>query len=611
MSALLLALTVANIASAQPAGDSEKERRKAIEAMHRRANELVVITEIVGKDLDEIPFAKLLDGLNKALSGKGKFAIRLDRVAFGKEADKILQAKITIPPVPTRMTVHTALRLALAQVAPDGFDIEFTAAHGELVITTRERAFYSATYDIRDLLPHTEYLHHTIKETVSQQPKDYLPSAYADFDDKADPKKPAQWIVRQLLRDDDKRAGWHNRKRASTIEIRNGTTLVINTVPSVHESILGTLYSFRRLIDVAVVMEAKVYALDRADFDNHFASAFSDPKDKAKHRFVSTVTVQQHKRLKALTPIQTSDFVKLRPYARADFLTWQSAYQYQARPEAARPVAAFEGYAFAVRPIVSPDRRCMRLELFHEVHQLVKLTKGAMLDPKTGQEAPIELPNLRKTSVTEKIEIHDGQPILLVVDYRPKDKVWLVMAEPRIYIEEEEEQIRRGPPMPLADEKPPPPEPESPVDPEKPPVQLPNSKEIEQILQDIVSIVMTDPEIKHTRDFYGTAADKKYALDTDASILWPKGFRPAVAGYELAELNPTRCRSFERRLTGIRVDKFNWDGKAKVKKFAIEIVIHNVGGQVNGGVIGGCFVSFIAEKEGNRWKVGWTELFDP
>jgi hypothetical protein len=40
-------------------------------------------------------------------------------------------------------------------------------------------------------------------------------------------------------------------------------------------------------------------------------------------------------------------------------------------------------------------------------------------------------------------------------------------------------------------------------------------------------------------------------------------------------------------------------------------VIHNVGGSVNGGVIGGCFVTYTAKRMDKRWVVQLDEIFDP
>ena len=98
-------------------------------------------------------------------------------------------------------------------------------------------------------------------------------------------------------------------------------------------------------------------------------------------------------------------------------------------------------------------------------------------------------PSQKESAGTVTIEIYDGHPIMVAVDYRPKDQVWLVVAGPRIYMEEEEEHIRKGPikPMTLAEIEP------EPV--RLPLVVLPNTDGMKELLQAVVLQVMTDKEL--------------------------------------------------------------------------------------------------------------------
>lgn len=589
--------------------ESEDQKRKALAEASRRTDEVIAT-----KDYQEkIPFAKFLALFSKQLSSKSKFVVRLDREAFGKDADRFLNEEIVLPPVPARMSAHLALRLAVAQVDGGKYQIEFSAFPGELVITTRDRSFFTLTHEIGDILPHVRHLRDKVKQYSGGVFGNDLPGRPA-LDSDADPARPAEWIVRNLMANDD-RAGWHGRTPASTMRVVNGTRLVVHTVPSVHREIEQFLSVLRRLMDLAVVMNARVYELDRAEYAAHFAAAFADAKDKSARKLVATVSEAQWKRLQSLKPILRDTAEKLTPQTRAKFLSMQNAYQYLAKPGDEVPTTAFEGMSFTVRPTMSPDRRCLRLEFSHDVNQLVKITKGTMVDLKTGKDAPIELPNIRKSSAKGTIEIHDGQPIMLAVDYRPKDKVWLVLAEPRIYMEEEEEMIRKSAikRMPMADEPPAPPE--VPMEPQqepvpKPPVQLPDTEDVRQILRAVVESVLTDRHLKSTRDFYGTPKAGKFVLNM-SQIRWPKNVDPKVGGYTQVE-QPGKCQfNFQNRLMGIRLDQFEWDGKKAVKEFTIEVVISNVGGQTNGAVIGGCFASYTAKREGKRWVVQLDEILDP
>jgi hypothetical protein len=563
------------------------------------------------KDFQEkIPFSKFLQLLEKEIAKEKPFAIHFDREAFGKDADKMLNTEVNLPPVPARMVFNTALRLALAQTYVEGQEIEFTARPGTLIITTRDRSLFTVTHEIGDLLKHTRYLHDSLRESnpFARGVFFLIGPEGPDFDLKADPAKPDEWFVRQAISlTNTDRAGWRNRTPASTIRIANGTKLIVHTVPSVHDEIGLFLATLRRLNDLAVAMNARLYAIDRAEYDAQFAGGFVDHKDKSA-RLAAKATDAQRKLLQARKPILESDADKLRPNERAVFLAQRNAYQFQEKPGDAKPTIAFEGFSFSVRPTVSPDRRCLRLEIFHVVEQLVKLTKGAMIDLKTGKESPIELPNLRKSALSGTIEIHDTHAILIAVDYRPKDKVWLLLAEPRIYIEEEEEYIRKGAikPMPLADEKPPPPaEEEKPYVP-PPLVELPGNDDVKQILQAIVENVLTDPEHKKVHSHYGTPGDAKFTLLTGYTLNWPKNFRPVVAGFTYQQIDPDECRSFKKRLLGIRVDTFDWTPNEKNPKSAKVVVVLD---DAIHGALGALRIVYHAKRDGKRWKVEWTEAF--
>ncbi len=601
---ILLAGSLAAIGPAQP-----RNGAKSTEDIHAdvfaRLN-TVIDTRQLQK---EQPLADFLKQLAQLLPKDAKLAVRFDAEPFGNDAAKILAAKVQLPAVPARMTASLALRLALAQTAAADRQVEFSARPGEILITTLERSLHTANYDVRSLLKDVPFLHQTFVEInqLHGRERDEFLGPGIPFDERADPKKPADWLARQIMHGTDpSHAVWH---QVSKLQIVNSAKLIVHAPPSVHEEIVSLLHVMRRLADLGIVMNAQLYELERATYDKLAAPQFVDPKDKTKTRSVAKMTIPLGEYLAKRKPVVQGVADPLRPYQRADFLSLRNAYQYRAQPADTRLTAAFEGVAFAVRPIVSPDRRCIRLELFEEVEQLVRITRGTMLDLKTNKEMPIDLPNWRKSKLSATIDIEDGQPIVMAVTYRPEDKVWLLAAQPRIYMEEEEELIRKQsmPRMPLADEKPAPPEPapvEEKVPPEPPAVVLPDNDDVQQILKAVVENILTDPDFK-LRDLYGTNGDKKFALDNDAQIRWPKNFAATIAGHTQHQFEPGECRSFQPRVLGLRLDGFGWDGKkANVKEVSIDVVVHNVGGNINGLSPGrGCHVLYTARRDGKRWVV--------
>ena len=251
---------------------------------------------------------------------------------------------------------------------------------------------------------------------------------------------------------------------------------------------------------------------------------------------------------------------------------------------------AFEGFAY--RSVAgSIDRRCLRLELSEQVAQLVQNPGGTVI--RSGKDVLIELPNVRKTLAAAAIEIHDGQPILLAVNYRPEGE-WQSLDRAGgtevIYMEEEQEQIRRkrsrrccwptrsqSRPEPVVAEG------QVPAVDLLPPVELPNTEEMKQLLQTILVRVITGPEFAECERSVGTPGEKKFALINGPLLAWPKSFRPEIKGYSLQEIDPDECLSFKRRLPGIGIVRYKRsiapDGGVRVH---VQLTIDNAGGIANG-----------------------------
>src|SRR5262249_16955787 len=79
-----------------------------------------------------------------------------------------------------------------------------------------------------------------------------------------------------------------------------------------------------------------------------------------------------------------------------------------------------------------------------------EIRKSEALDLGTGKTVAVESPNVRETSLSGTIDIEDGQPLLTPLLYRPKgkDRIWLMLARPMIFIEEEQKAIAKTKPPP-------------------------------------------------------------------------------------------------------------------------------------------------------------------
>jgi hypothetical protein len=238
-----------------------------------------------------------------------------------------------------------------------------------------------------------------------------------------------------------------------SVQLLNGGRLAVVAAPLRQEEVSNLLDALRRLTDVAVVVNARLYEVDRAFYTRHIAPLFAKFKNPDERPRVlpieSSALLRQIVRHKLLLE---SEETKLQPHQDAAFLSRQNAFRFVSGPpdRAGRPRygAGLEGVSFEVRPVVSSDRRFLRLTISQKVTQLVRIDKTATLDITSGKDVEVESPNLRRSTVTGTVHIPDGNPILMPVDYRPagkehKDKVWLLVARPFIWIEEEVKEIRR------------------------------------------------------------------------------------------------------------------------------------------------------------------------
>src|SRR5262249_43774488 len=119
------------------------------------------------------------------------------------------------------------------------------------------------------------------------------------------------------------------------------------------------------------------------------------------------------------------------------FISRQSIFQYAAEPSLipTQPPADqpkkemkkvtdsdIEGVVFEVTARISSDRRFIQAQVTQNVSQLIRIEKSKQRNPFTGDEIEIELPDVRKSTLTGTIRLADAHPILMHVEYRPLGK---------------------------------------------------------------------------------------------------------------------------------------------------------------------------------------------
>jgi hypothetical protein len=578
--------------SGKPADEAE-EQIIEIEAALERPVEI--------KDFPErMALAKFLAALEPLVPREKRISFRIDEEAFGKDLPKVAEATVTCPHM-KNVTFVTVLRRALRLVSQVE-EVDYAIRPEGVVITRPRLASHRCVYDVRSIVRCLPLLLPDMREESQQ--------LYGDL--KAD-DSPAL-LIRLLLNTVELKP-WE------TVELLNGVRLVVVASPTRHREVANFVASLGNMADVAVIMNARLYEVDRAFYRKHIAPQFADTKDSDRRADVVRIDEALFRKISKEKLLQESEEEKLLPRRVSSFLSWQSAIRYAAGPHPTKSGKTLTGtdlagVSFDVQPVVSPDRRYLRLHISQKVAQPAGTDRARTLDPATGKDIEVESPNLRRNTVSGLVQIPDAGAILMPVAYRPPgkenaDKVWLMVARPFIWIASEVRELRKGggdlTPQSVWDSEVPKDEP-----PPTPPVmRLPLNEDVKEVLQAVITDVLTNPDLKSTREFYGTAKDRTLALIDDEKLGWPKEFRPDTHGYKLVQVRDDPFLN-RRRILGIRVDKFELKaGKAECGEEPVQVCVFNAGGSAYGGVIGGCTVYYGLKRVGKRWVVECAGLLDP
>jgi len=138
----------------------------------------------------------------------------------------------------------------------------------------------------------------------------------------------------------------------------------------------------------------------------------------------------------------------------------------------------------------------------------------------------------------------------------------------------------------------------------------------ELILDAVLDDLANNPDLKSTREFYGTDGEKHLVLiDGPESVnSWPADYQPVLPGWTVTRSPEGREKDLHstRRL-GVRIDQYSVESPAPVKIFnsPIEVTVLNAGGSENGFVIGGCTVFYRPVIVNGKWVVQFEGSFDP
>lgn len=558
---------------AQNPPEPDKARDEAIQWIQRFLVAQQINTKVFAEPM---PFSRFLDVLMQQLPDDKTISFRIDRQGFADKYAELAATSIVLPQSTNPMSLNSVLQAASKQIK---IKHDYRLGAAQYVFTTPERALYTAAYDIRDILAKPETVGTIVPFGTLTAPS--WNAFQANFEGRnRDAAYKSARVVQALVAAIDGLSGEPAPFERASIQVLNGTRLVIRTNSEKHAEVAALLAAFRRFGDLWVTVNTQLYEVDDA-FYAKLKNAKPIDWEEAEKILLGQLPAKTSKGpsffnlLAKQKPVQSGNDVKVDAGLIATLLSRHHAVcplpnrDQVIRQDKSR-TAILEGVAFVAGIHVSSDRRYVRVQLTEkatEIHQIKRVKVLVAADP--DKEVIAEIPFTKEATHMREFEVADGGTILIPVHYRPKsleekNRWWILKINPRIWIEEEEEQIRIGA---LAD-----------------------------ILPLLVADVLKNPRLKATRDFYGTAGDQRFALIDSAAWKWDKETTIDVPG---AQRTPATRNG--QRLLGIRIDRFHQAEKVG-DTATLTVTLLNAGGSDNGSVIGNGTIRYRACHTEQGWS---------
>jgi RNA polymerase sigma factor (sigma-70 family) len=212
--------------------------------------------------------------------------------------------------------------------------------------------------------------------------------------------------------------------------------------------------------EIAVIVTAWLYEVDDAFYKKLSQQKRLSMEDleKLERQFLGQLNAKPleddtlFKLLAKQKPLLTRKEIKFDLGKEGALLSWGKTIKCLPSPDQVRkrqkgPQTVQEGVSLFAQIRVSADRRFVRVKFTEKSAELEGIDKVKVTLDNTGEEAFAEIPFLKESGHSQVRDIPDGGSFLLPLHYRPreargKDR-WLVLCiTPRIYIEEEERQLR-------------------------------------------------------------------------------------------------------------------------------------------------------------------------
>jgi hypothetical protein len=235
---------------------------------------------------------------------------------------------------------------------------------------------------------------------------------------------------------------WQGSKEKATIAAVNDTRLEVHATAAVQAEVEGVLGSLRRRADVTVDVDCKVYEVEQKYYDKHLRTAVEKARPGPGKPFGSALEDGLGDQFRDHATLVRSNRVRLANAREGSCLSVWKAFTYiVGRGGKGKPRfdTAFHGFRVRAEAVVSPDLRFVTLKLFEDAKNLVEIE--AFKEEGPGRD--VEIPRLEEVSAAATFKVGDGESILVPLLFLPdavkkKDRVWVLVVEPLIHIEEEE-----------------------------------------------------------------------------------------------------------------------------------------------------------------------------
>lgn len=237
---------------------------------------------------------------------------------------------------------------------------------------------------------------------------------------------------------------------------RDGGKLEVRTTAKLHAEVADLIEALARLADVAIDLKVEVVELDAAAFAKLPKAKAGSPvllavgaeiEDGKAAPAAEKAFAEATKVLKAGRVVQTSE-ARIANGVEATLSARQSVLTFHPNVVGKKPHGppefVKEGFKFVGVPVVSADRRFVRFKLTEQSVAVAGVRKREIAGLPGGQTMVAISPDLEDLGSTGSAVTADGGAVLFRLAYAPKDRVWVVVLRPTIFIPSEEAARKPG-----------------------------------------------------------------------------------------------------------------------------------------------------------------------